>query len=397
MIKVLFEPKAKLVDSLTYDITAWSLPYAYGLETVASSKIIEGKPNNPENFKQNTANAIATAFLSKWNSMEDARFLAELIRNDIKVRFSEKQFQNSGEDFHAGSLIISKSDNSSIENFQQKVVEIANNMQRKFVVTNTGFSDKGPDFGSGNIKIINKQKIGLLRGEQVSSLNFGEIWYFFEQDLKYPVIPLETGNLSSNVLDELNVLVMPSGNYSSFLDEDTLKMLENWIRGGGKVIAIGDAVSAFAGKDNFGIKEKDSKKDSLKTAEKLVPYSQREREYVKNMITGSIVKTSVDSSHPLAFGYDDTYFSLKLSGDSYELLESGYNVAYIQQPEIVSGFAGSEAQKKLENSLIFGEENIGRGSIIYMVDNPLFRAFWENGKLFFTNALFLTNNRGYDY
>ena len=42
MIKVLFEPKAKLVDSLTYDITAWSLPYAYGLETVASSKIERG-------------------------------------------------------------------------------------------------------------------------------------------------------------------------------------------------------------------------------------------------------------------------------------------------------------------------------------------------------------------
>lgn len=397
MIKVLFEPKAKLVDSLTYDITAWSLPYAYGLETVASSKIIGGNSNNPESFEQNTANANATAFLSKWNSMEDARFLAELISNDIKVRFSEKQFRNSGEDFNAGSLIISKSDNSSIENFQQKVVEIANNMQRKLVATNTGFSDKGPDFGSGNIKIINKQKIGLLRGKQVSSLNFGEIWYFFEQDLKYPVIPLETGNLSAGVLDELNVLIMPSGNYSSFLDEDTLKMLENWVRGGGKLIAIGDAVSAFTDKESFGIKAKDSKKDSIKTADKLVPYSQREREYVKNMITGSIVKTSVDASHPLAFGYDDTYFSLKLSGDSYELLDKGYNVTYIQQPEIVSGFAGSEAKKKLENSLIFGEENIGRGSIIYMVDNPLFRAFWENGKLFFTNALFLTNNRGYDY
>ena len=30
MVKVLFEPKAKLSDSLTYDITAWSIPYAHG-------------------------------------------------------------------------------------------------------------------------------------------------------------------------------------------------------------------------------------------------------------------------------------------------------------------------------------------------------------------------------
>ena len=32
LVKVLFEPKSKLVDSNTYDITAWSLPYVYGLK-----------------------------------------------------------------------------------------------------------------------------------------------------------------------------------------------------------------------------------------------------------------------------------------------------------------------------------------------------------------------------
>jgi len=26
-----------------------------------------------------------------------------------------------------------------------------------------------------------------------------------------------------------------------------------------------------------------------------------------------------------------------------------------------------------------------------MVDNPLFRGFWENGKLFFANALFMVD------
>ena len=38
MIKVLFEPDAGLEEPLTYDITAWSIPYAYGLEAVASKK-----------------------------------------------------------------------------------------------------------------------------------------------------------------------------------------------------------------------------------------------------------------------------------------------------------------------------------------------------------------------
>jgi hypothetical protein len=28
--------------------------------------------------------------------------------------------------------------------------------------------------------------------------------------------------------------------------------------------------------------------------------------------------------------------------------------------------------------------------VVYFADNPVFRSFWENGKLLFTNAVFLT-------
>jgi hypothetical protein len=35
---------------------------------------------------------------------------------------------------------------------------------------------------------------------------------------------------------------------------------------------------------------------------------------------------------------------------------------------------------------------MGSGSVVYMVDNTLFRAFWENGKLFIANAVFFLNS-----
>ena len=111
------------------------------------------------------------------------------------------------------------------------------------------------------------------------------------------------------------------------------------------------------------------------------------------MITGSVFKSTLDTSHPLAFGYNNTYFSLKLSGNSYAYLKDGNNIAYFYKDAInVSGFAGSKALKNVPESLLFGEEEMGNGSVIYMVDNPLFRSFWENGKLFFVNAVFLTNS-----
>lgn len=125
----------------------------------------------------------------------------------------------------------------------------------------------------------------------------------------------------------------------------------------------------------------------------MIPYNQREREQIKELITGSIIKTKLDNSHPMAFGYDTYYFSLKQGNASYSLLSKGYNVGYLEDdPVIVSGFVGSEAAKTIKNSLTFGVEPMGGGSFIYMVDNPLFRAFWENGKLFFANAIFFVDN-----
>ena len=127
--------------------------------------------------------------------------------------------------------------------------------------------------------------------------------------------------------------------------------------------------------------------------ERLIPYDQRERNSVKDFITGSIYKVTLDASHPMAFGYGDTYFSLKLGDASYSFLEDGYNVGYIKNDAIsVSGFSGKDAKEALKNSMIFGEARIGSGSIIYLVDDVLFRSFWENGKLFLVNSIFFVNN-----
>src|SRR5690606_35986490 len=54
MVQVLFEPNAALSTPLTYDITAWSLPYAFGLETVASTTLISATRTNPNNALLNT-------------------------------------------------------------------------------------------------------------------------------------------------------------------------------------------------------------------------------------------------------------------------------------------------------------------------------------------------------
>ena len=74
----------------------------------------------------------------------------------------------------------------------------------------------------------------------------------------------------------------------------------------------------------------------------------------------------------------------------FAYLKNGYNVSVIDDPSLkVSGFAGKNAMETLEKSLVYGVEQKGKGTLVYLVDDPLFRSFWENGKLLFSNAIFM--------
>ena len=392
MVKVLFEPNAKLNDSLTYDITAWSVPYAYGLDAIAStSKVSSTKTYEG---KMQTVLSKAYGYVSKWNSLKDAQFLADLLKHDFKVRFTEKPFASNGEKFDRGSLIITKGDNKHLEDFLGTLNQIKQKHKQHLTQINSGFSQTTPDIGSPDIKLVNKQKVAVLSGEGTSSLSYGEIWHFFEQQLHYPLTSINTDNLSRTNLNKYNVLIIPNGYYGSVLNENNMKKINDWVQAGGKVIAIDGALRSFAGKDGFSLKYKSS--DNNSSNDNLTPYAEREREYTNNLITGAIFKTKIDNTHPMAFGYNNDYFTLKLGSSAYDLLSSGYNVGHLSDTKVYSGFAGKDALANLDNTLVFGEERKGNGSFIYFVDNTLFRSFWENGKLFLVNSVFFVNNNAYE-
>ena len=396
LVHVLFEPEAALSTPLTYDITAWSLPYAYGLNAVANTKPATGGTFKSKMPMLNTLSKTAPGYLSKWNSMTDAKFLSALLQATIKVRFSEREFVIDDITYPAGTLIITRSDNNVLENFDDVLIQIANKFNRTLTPASTSFASSGPDFGSPYVKLINKPRIAVFTGEQTSSLSYGATWQFFEQQLEYPITSIAVSEADRVNWSDYDVLVMPNGRYK--LSENTLSQLKSWVRTGGNLIAVDGALKLFADTEGFNLKtvqlESPKSKDSI--ISKLIPYADREMDSSKSLISGSIFKTDVDSTHPLAFGYENTYYSLKIGDDAYSLLDEGYNVAYLNNsPQSTSGFAGNEALNKLKNSLIFGVEPIGRGTITYMVDDPLFRAFWENGKLFFANALFINNPNNY--
>ncbi|MEM1339460.1 MAG: M14 family metallopeptidase [Bacteroidota bacterium] len=388
LVKVLFEPSAKLTDSLTYDITAWSLPYAYGLDAVATTSLVESKENAPSTAVGNFSSS-AYAYLTNWNSMKDARFLAELLKSGIRVRKSDAPFVIDNRSYDRGTLIITAGDNQEMNNFRTELAQIAEKHNKEITGVATGLVDEGKDFGSAYIQMIKAPKVAVLAGGPTSTLRFGEIWHFFEQQLYYPLTVIDADYVDTIDLSQYSVLILPGGRYSRYFNEERLEKIKEWVGKGGKLIALGGAISGIAKEDGFELKIEESQKDTSKT--QPMPHQNLQRESMKNAITGAIFRAQVDNTHPLAYGYGSTYFTLKLGSSAYSYLDRGNAVYLSNNTGPVSGFAGSNAKKKIENSLVFGSDNYRRGKVIYMVDNPLFRGFWENGKLFFANALFMVD------
>jgi hypothetical protein len=388
LLNVLFEPKTFIADSNTYDITAWALPYAYGLKTYGLKQSVAiNKPGKPITSVGLYA-PHPYAYVCEWKSMEDVKFLAALLKQNIKVRYSETAFESDGKKFDAGSLIIARNGNKQ-KDFDDLILKIAGINGRSLTFLYSGFVDKGADLGSSLIKYISKPNVMLVAGDGVSSGSMGEVWQLFEQQIGYPVTVVRSQDLTRIKWSDFDVAIFPDGSY----DNLPFDKLQTWVRDGGKLIAMESAINVLVDRKGFSIKQKENKldkADSDKKSTSLKIYEARDRDAIKSSIPGAIYKVSMDSSHPLGFGLPGYYYTLKLSDQLYDYLgDDGWNVGTLKKGAYVSGFVGQKTRVKLNEGLLFGVQSSGRGTVVYLTDDPLFRSFWENGKLLFSNAVFM--------
>jgi len=421
LLRVLFERNSRISDSVTYDITAWAIPYVYGLQAYGLGTFVSGSNGANESNTAPPAGSVEKTngstitkdaekpgadangggqygYAVRWTGMQSARFLADLLKKGVKTRYAEEAFQSGGNNFEKGTLIITSTGNNAVSKNGWALVSEA--ARRTGVVLSpivSGFVEKGADFGSDRVHLIHKPRVAMLTGEEVSSVGAGEVWHFFEQDLDYPITQINADEIGRLNWKNYDVLILPNGYYKSLVDINAAEPFRNWVKAGGRLIAMEDAVTQLS-KIEWGIRQKATatdKKDEDKDKKEddysvLHRYGNRQRDEVMNSVPGSIYKVELDNSHPLAFGYPDHYYTLKQDDNVYEFIkDGGWNVGIIKKDNYVSGFTGNKAKAKLKDGVIFGVQDMGKGVIIYMADDPLFRSFWENGKLLFCNAVFL--------
>jgi hypothetical protein len=221
----------------------------------------------------------------------------------------------------------------------------------------------------------------MLLGENTSSLSVGEVWYFFEQQLKSQIHLFWEADLES-ALKEINTLIIPEGYFNLSSNEG----LKKWIEKGGNLIVLGTAAASFSSSefDYFGIKRIEHQDTTIEK----VRFGDIERTDISGVITGAIYKCELDKTHPLTYGMD-RYETLRQNADIYKLAEGVTFLKLEKNALPMNGFVGSQVKNQQSDALIGGVHAIGSGKVIYLIDNPLFRCFWERGKLLFSNAVYL--------
>ncbi len=396
VIKTIFEKTLNYKDSLFYDITAWTMPLAFGLpaaelnatqfnQNLIGEKVLQAVYPKGEVM----GNKSEVGYLMEWGELYAPAALFELQNNNILTKVATNKFDimvsGGNRNFNYGTIMIPVQ-----MQFQSsdKIFQVLNVVALKYGVkiysVQSGNVSSGSDLGSSKFSPLRKPSIAMIVGPGVTPMDAGEVWHLLDQRMGITSSHLEPAIFNRVDLVKYNTLIMAGGNYNE-VNKDKLK---TWVQEGGTLILSEEAVSWAAQNGISDIKFK-KVKAPLDSTQKL-SYTEREQIDGAQQIRGAIFGADVDLTHPLAYGYNQKTVSLfKANRVFMEKSKNPFATPfYYGSKPLQSGWVSKENSDVIKNSAAVIVNTIGNGRVISIADNPNFRAFWLGGSKLFMNAIF---------
>jgi hypothetical protein len=401
MVQTMFETYTKYRDSVFYDASAWSVANFYnmpykGLKTINLGEELTSTTNLINIDKVQQTNY---AYIVDWDDYNAPAALYYMQSKGIKISSAFKPFaihtSKGDKSFNYGSLMIPVSKQSISSDAIYNIIQHA---QDKFEVpiyaVNTGFSLQGIDLGSRNMRALKKPKAAMLIGDDVNSLEAGEVWHLLDTRMHMPITKIQIRNFKGASLDNYNSLVMVSGSYSQ-LDSVQLQKIKQWVAKGNTLITIAGAskwaIQKKLVKEALTKKPKESKaKDIVRSA-----YVNASEELGRERLGGAIFEVDVDQTHPLGFGYRSSKLPVYKNNSVFIApSKNAYATVakYTKNPHIDGYISTNNLDTFLKPSASLIVSPLGKGRVVLFADNPNFRGSWYGTNRLFLNALFLGNH-----
>lgn len=400
LIRGIFEKTLNYKDSIFYDITAWTMPLAFGLlyaelnasqynqsllgDKVLADKKLTGKITGKSNI----------GYLLQWTPFYAPAALYELQNAGIIAKVAMNLFEmnvgGADKKYKYGTLFIPVAmQTMNADTLYNALKTVADKYAITVEAVQTGNATSGSDLGSAKFSVLTKPSIAMLVGTGVNATDAGEIWHLLDQRFNIPLTHLEVPVFNRVDLSKYNTLIMVGGTAYNELNKEKLRA---WIQSGGTLILTEEAVTWAAqnGISNVVLKKQKSGVDSAK----LLAYTDREQIEGGQAMSGVILRAEADLSHPLAYGYTQPYLSLFKANKVYiEKAKSPFATPfYYKEKPLQSGWLSKENHAAAMNSAAVVVNALGTGKIISIADNPNFRAFWLGGTKLMMNAIFFAKN-----
>ena len=393
LMQVLFEPDSRSSDSISYDLTAWALPYVYNIEAYATEEKIpeaeKAEKPSPGGTPATADSAKVYAYAASMTGFSELKFMAQLFKAGLQVRYTLHPFTADGKTYTRGSVIVARGDNLNEPDFDAKVKAAATAGGAKPMALSTGLVTTGKDLGSDYDPVRKGPKVALAGGEGTSQA-FGEIWFFLERELEYPVTVIDVSDLKGTDLSEYDVLILPGGSLTEAKDK-----IMAYLNGGGRVVAMDSAISMFRAEKTTALgkayeakdaEEKKAVKPTFADTTMLKRYDDQRRNSAAERSAGAIFRVKLDDTHPYTFGMGKEWFLMKRN-EGLPFLEKGFNIGYVTDSNPVAGFAGYKYRQKVRNTGVIASETVGKGTVVYISEDPYFRAYWKSGRVLLGNII----------
>jgi hypothetical protein len=376
-----------------YDINAWSLPLAYGVEAywtedTAQPASLEAVSARPELGATAPARA-RFAYLFPWNSRGATALVAALWKEGFQLALAREGFTLNGRTFDGGTVVVRTLTNPGT--LHARIAELAKTHEVDLVAADTAMVDSGRDLGDRTVVDLTVPKIAVVSEPPTSVTAYGAIWFLLEQMYGVPFTAIRGETLDSVNLGDYNVLVLPdgqAGGYARLVADGFLERLKSWVRDGGTLVAIKGA-AAWASGDGVGLT---TARDVFASAADEGSGKGADSQHPRRIdsVPGAFVQVDVDAAHYLGTGITRPVIGLFRSNIVYRPTTGGARVANLDgERPLVAGFAFDEALDYLKNAPFVWDEPTGRGHVTCFADDVTFRTFLHDAHRLFLNAILL--------
>ncbi|QOC22273.1 hypothetical protein IC757_14820 [Wenzhouxiangella sp. AB-CW3] len=398
LLKSILDPVTDLPMETFYDVSAWPLGMSHDLplETMrrlpAHGERLEAAPEQ----RPEPPASDALAWVVPWNQYRAGALLGALLDDGYRVQAATEPLTVATPDGERemvrGSLIVhSGIQPDHLDPVGPRLVELS---QRHAVAVETvrrGLAVSGIDLGSPSAPVLDSLKPAMLTGNGLRANHAGYLWHWLDVELDQPLSMLDWTGLFRVDLDEYSHLILPDGNYEA-LPGGVRERIVEYVQGGGILIALRAASTWVEELDlDWRLVDAESNDDAeSEEPPERRPYGDFRQDFARELIGGSALRLLLDTTHPLAFGYErDELVAFRRGRFRMRAVDNAYAqpAIYADSP-LAAGYLSEANRDRLAGAPAISASRHGEGTVIRMSDDAVFRGYWRGTERLLANALF---------